>query len=136
MIINIRGTSGSGKTTVVTRLMEDVLRGKTNIMIPNRKKPFAYTFSEPTKVALMGHYESVCGGCDTINTFDQCYEGIAELDIVNDYVLYEGLRQSSDFKRINDLFERGHEILVVNLKVDLETCLESVQKRREARGAY
>ena len=131
-IFNIRGTSGSGKTTIVRAIM-DRCEGKARIRKPGRRQPIGYTFTRPL-LFVTGSYETTCGGCDTISTYAECYGAVAEAARNGYHVLYEGLRQSGDFKQANLLHEAGHPIVIVSLTTSLEDCLASVRARREARG--
>lgn len=132
MIINIRGTSGSGKTFATRRVME--LCGKEILYhIEGRKRPMAHIFPDANLV-VMGSYQTTCGGCDTISKFDDCYEAIDKFAKERRHVLYEGLRQASDVKRIKWLRKQGHKVVAVTLTTPLEECLEAVRERRLARG--
>jgi predicted kinase len=136
MIINIRGTSGSGKTTATRALMER-LGPRVPYFVEGRKRPLSYTFDEaPEKVAVVGSYESaVSGGCDTINTFDECYGEVDRLAKLGYHVIYEGVRQTSDQLRLIRLRkEGGHPCTAISLTTPLSVCLDSVRARRAARG--
>ena len=65
MIIQVRGTSGSGKTWVMKSLLER-LKPFKGVLVEGRKKPLFYVNS--TSVAILGHYEAACGGCDNIGS--------------------------------------------------------------------
>ena len=69
MIVNIRGTSGSGKSTIVVRVC-GLYDKKTPHFLEGRKNPYYYVFEKEghKPLAILGHYESPCGGCDTIYT--------------------------------------------------------------------
>lgn len=132
MIINIRGTSGSGKTTVVRKIMNSA--GEEQLHhIEGRKRPLAHVFPD-LNLVVMGSYETTCGGCDTISKFDDCYETICKFSKEGRDVIYEGLRQSSDVKRIKWLKKQGCEVVAITLTTSLEECLEAVRQRRLARG--
>ena len=154
MIIQLRGTSGAGKTFLATSLMglyESRHPIRTSLL-PNgkkRKHPIGYKFLRHGCNALFvpGHYESACGGADTISfartSADQ--GSITGWEYVNglvkDYhenghnVLYEGMMVGSDFRfalQFHTLLEGN--IRVVNLNTPIEQCFENVIKRRLARG--
>lgn len=143
MIINIRGTSGSGKSTLV----REILRELDFVQIVSkhgRKQPLGYIYREPKpcgfKLFVPGHYETPCGGCDTIQTMDAVFNLVNEYDEKGMHVLFEGLLISSELKRTVALWERmcengrGDEFLVIQLDVPIEVCLDSVNKRRKAKN--
>lgn len=89
MVINLRGTGGSGKSTVVRRIMElysDIqprsikdVATDLDTLVGTRNHPIGYECSPPIgenedgyaiftlpQLFVVGHYEAACGGCDTI----------------------------------------------------------------------
>jgi energy-coupling factor transporter ATP-binding protein EcfA2 len=137
VIINIRGTSGSGKSTLVRRVMELYKGGKTRVMADGRKQPIGYIMHSPAgrPLAVVGHYETDCGGCDTISQMETIFENAAKADQLGMDVLFEGLLISADVNRtvaLHKVAKRGMQ--VVALTTPLEQCLADVNKRRK--GAY
>jgi len=129
MIITIRGTSGSGKTTCMRRAMA-LFAGRELHFAPKRKRPLYYTFTEP-KVAVLGSYEAACGGCDTVSDVLSLFPLAAELHAYGYHVLMEGLLISPFVRHYAELGIECHNIY---LDVSLEKCLEAVADRRAARG--
>jgi ABC-type dipeptide/oligopeptide/nickel transport system ATPase component len=138
MIINIRGTSGSGKSTAVRQVM-DLAHSTDRIYLKDRKNPLLYRLHWPGDkvISIPGHYETACGGCDTIKTYDQLFEIIKQEYKVGHHVLFEGLLVAHDKKRCTELFEwllRDPLLFqIIELTETLETCLASVEKRRSER---
>jgi energy-coupling factor transporter ATP-binding protein EcfA2 len=138
MIINIRGTSGSGKSTLVREIM-DLYPTKTRVMVKDRKQPLAYLLStdisDDKPLYVAGHYETACGGCDTITSYDDNYSYILKAHEAGYHVLFEGLLISAETRRMIELKDKvGTEnVLVIALEVDLETCLESINTRRRVK---
>ena len=66
MIIDLRGTNGSGKSTTV----RNVLKHYTLMeQIPASGKPMALRYSWMGRsLFVLGKYDNQCGGCDTIKT--------------------------------------------------------------------
>ena len=99
MIINLRGTSGSGKSTVVRRVMEKYSQASTGAINPQfsdgRKQPIGYACLPPDAdvqpLWIPGHYETACGGCDTLKTVDQVYKEVTSAAELSYSVLFEGL---------------------------------------------
>lgn len=135
MIIQVRGTSGSGKSTIVKNVMA-LYRNVRPVMRTGRKRPIAYRCGvKPEELTIIGHYETKCGGCDTISTPGQSYPIIFELIRRNATdgrnVLFEGLLISGDVKwssKLNDL-----DFRIIELTTSLEECLDSVNTRRKLR---
>lgn len=134
MIIQIRGTSGSGKSTIVKQILGFSETVKP-VMRTGRKQPIAYRIGFDPEIAIIGHYETKCGGCDTISTPGQSYPIIFDLIRHNAEagrnVLFEGLLISGDVKWSSQLVDLDFRI--IELTTSLEQCLESVNTRRMAR---
>lgn len=130
MIIQIRGTSGSGKSTVMRHVMES-LGDWNSVFSEGRKKPLYYVNVERPDTVVLGHYESPCGGGDTIGSSPKIYaEIVKRLEEGFEHVLVEGLLLSEDVKWSSQM----SGLKVVFLITPLETCLEQIQKRRTAEG--
>lgn len=141
MIINIRGTSGSGKSTLVKRVTE--LYGlHIDNYIDGRKQPYYVThrmfhLEAPPSLSVPGHYNTACGGCDTIKTVDEVYSIVrscAMADPPHD-ILYEGIMVMDDVKRATSLHrDKPGQFLVIGLTTPVDECIAAVQSRRDARG--
>ena len=72
VIVNPRGTSGSGKTELVRRIAAEYgwYDGVANpVRREGRERPIAYCLPHPLgfrPLLLLGNYEVASGGCDTI----------------------------------------------------------------------
>lgn len=136
MIINIRGTSGSGKTTLVRKILE-LYGSKTAYKQEGRKQPIGYVYrrnGEGRSLAVIGHYETACGGCDTISKMEQIFELVRQSHAAGHDVLFEGLLISADVNRTAALHTDGLPLLVVALDVPLQTCLDSINIRRRVKN--
>lgn len=133
MIINIKGCSGSGKSTIVRRIMEQY-DTVVHINTKDRKRPIAYKCTNPDKskdLYVLGHYETACGGCDTIKKMDDVFQLIRDYsDGGKNNVLFEGLLLTADVNRSVALHAEGYEILTIGLSTPLELCLQSIGLRR------
>lgn len=149
-VINIRGTGGSGKSTVVRRIMEaypDKKPGR-EWLGETRKQPFHYTLLIQGQPLLYvpGHYETACGGCDTIKTVNQVYDMVRAHAIYSPQmdVLYEGIMVQDDVRRaveLNKELEQARvdglkdaKLVVIGLTTPVEECLAAIRARRETRG--
>lgn len=134
MIVNLRGTSGAGKSTIVRAVMKRY-SCEANY-VDGRRRPLFYVGHRPEEHRLLvpGHYETACGGCDTIRTPDEVYELVrwGALEQGMD-VLFEGIMVQDEIRRCAEVSQL-HPTLVIGLDVPIEECLASVQRRRDARG--
>lgn len=136
MIINPRGTSGSGKTWLVRQIC-DLYGWNRRQMFhqQGRRQPIYYRLPHPfagSDLYVLGHYETPCGGCDTIQKLDAVYEYVENLSWFGD-VLYEGLLVSAEYNRAAELAQH-RDLTVFELSTPLEACLANVNARRQARG--
>lgn len=141
-IVNIRGTSGSGKTTVVTRLIEYWCAEGLDLELPDGEEvagKMRKIGHRCGNVFVVGRYDTTCGGCDTMS-----WKGAADYvcELVRHRaqlgpVLFEGLMVSGwGTGRLRSLWEQTERKLhVIQLTTPLEECLESVRARRAAAHA-
>ncbi len=138
MIVNIRGTSGTGKSYLARELMGLYTGPKLIFKEKGRKQPIGYTFARPKKdgpsLAVIGHYETPCGGTDTISGYEQIYKLIVAAHKHGNDVLYEGLLLSGDVKWTGRLHQEGFPLFVLALFVDIDVCIASINKRRWAKN--
>lgn len=149
-VINLRGTSGAGKSTVVTRVMA-LYPERVPVPRPKGKRPAAYVLRRPGAPPLFvpGHYETACGGCDTLKTVDEVYTMVRGAVEAGSDVLYEGIMVQDDLRRAVALdqwvklrnmvppdggSEDPEGIHVIRLTTPIELSLAAVRARREARG--
>lgn len=135
-VINVRGTSGSGKSTVVRKIME-LYPAKTRIMIPGRKQPLGYILNRAPPggrpLAVIGHYETACGGCDTIKFMDDVMARVREGNRFALDVLFEGVLLSGEAKRFIDLWVDGIPLQCLYLTTPIDVCIDSINTRRQAK---
>ena len=137
MIVSIRGTSGSGKSTLARAIMA-LYNTKEPLFEKGRKQPMCYRLwntKKPSEVLhVLGHYETACGGCDTIQAMDTVF-GLADELASEGHVLFEGLLLAADVKRTLELNNKHPgQLRVYMLDTPLETCLKQVNARRRARN--
>lgn len=129
-VINIRGTSGSGKTTIVKKIM-DQYTAVESVFREGRKRPLYYICRKlrHKDLAVLGAYENDCGGCDTITETDETFKLVGDLSAAGHDVLFEGLLLSglvTRFVMLNSLVP----LKTVVLNTSLEDCLAAVNQRR------
>lgn len=133
MIVNIRGTNGAGKSTIVRSVMGQY-RGRMPVSKRGRRKPIGYTLNrgdEWPELFVPGHYEIANGGLDTLHDLDWGYELIEEMARREFDVLYEGMNMQESVHRVNRLGKVfGVEtVCVVCLSPPLDECVRGVRAR-------
>jgi len=139
MIVNVRGCSGSGKSTVVRQWLKDYpMRPLYGVF--GSRRPQAYECIVPGlkhPLYILGSYETVCGGCDTI----QPYALI--LDLLRKYahrghVLFEGLLVGHSYGSVGALLDQlatqGVASVIILLATPVAECVARVRQRRLRRG--
>jgi hypothetical protein len=138
MIIQLRGTSGSGKSHIVRGVLEGA-QSRLRIKELKRKQPLGYIARlDCGQVAIPGHYETPCGGCDTIPDLTKVFDNVRLMAGHYRHVLFEGLLASEDTRRTLELAGPGapfeHDLRVVQIITPIEDCLAGIQLRRDNRG--
>jgi ethanolamine ammonia-lyase large subunit len=141
MIIQIRGTSGSGKTHVMNSIRKQLEPFLVEeVKTEGRKRPLLYYYNVNGRdVLILGHYETPCGGCDSIGSAPKIYELMVEcythyiVGGVKPIILAEGLLLSEDVKWTKQI-PAWDDVVVYYLTTPSERCLEQVQSRRELVG--
>ena len=137
MIIQIRGTSGSGKSWVVHNLIktlektlqpwgyfEETASGR------ERKIPSWYTYGD--KIKILGPYQEACGGVDNIGaSAPRVFPYMEQFDNKGNLVFAEGLLLSEDVIWSERLKDR---ILVLHLDTPVDKCFQQVMSRKAKTG--
>jgi hypothetical protein len=138
VIIQIRGTHGSGKSTLVrTILLEYIALGSgVPFHAEGRKRPVGYRCEAPGRKPLwiMGSYETPTGGCDTIPDMEMMYSIIKRQASAGYNVLFEGILAQHSAPRILDL-KKDHQVQLIVLTTPVAQCIDGVNQRREERGS-
>ena len=137
IVVQLRGTSGSGKSTAMRTVMDSAQWN--SVIVSGRKKPLYYTSTEPgmPTTAVLGHYESPCGGCDTIGSARAVYDLIIKIDTLTPdvrVILCEGLLLSEDVKWTTLLKSSGFDVRCLFLVTPVEQCIDWIKGRRKAAG--
>jgi thymidylate kinase len=136
MLINVRGTSGAGKTTVVRNLMaqcsHQALHGALGPRLPE-----AYELTLPLcdPVFVLGPYLTPCGGCDRILPFALVPQ-LIEKYAAQGHVVFEGLLMSTFYGAIGRLLMETRDSVVLFLTTPLDVCIARVEARRRAAGNF
>lgn len=138
MITNIRGTSGSGKTTVIKRILDSSACAVTTVFGPDEDtvhaKVLGYTVSKgDVQLRVVGRYATPCGGCDGIKTQQETEDRVRLWHAQGYHVVFEGLLISTIYGRWAKLAkETGMRTLF--LDTPEEECVQRVINRRSERG--
>lgn len=137
MIYNVRGTNGSGKTTIGRSIIEKA-KAIPYAFRKNGKKVEAYDGTLVEKrIAVLGSYEAVCGGMDTVSDINEAADMILKYanDKRFDIVFYEGLFISHMIGTVGAAVKPlGERLTLAYLDTPLEECIRRVNERRHARG--
>lgn len=149
MIINIRGTNGSGKTHLARQLIGADAQPVDLVWYdaPTKKAPdrklSVEGWGQPDAFFAVGSYKQGCGGMDTIPSFDlqqqavlraARWEGLAghaPRDIVCEGVLASTVA-GSWLEFFRHFPSAGHNVLIAYLDTPLELCLERITARQIA----
>ena len=132
-VISIRGSNGAGKTWVARKVMDraepDFVKKVTlsNGVLVNVYRNFV----------IIGSYDRVCGGCDTVKTPQQVWDAVVQC-AEHSNVIYEGVIVGNVFEPTMILDARlktiGAKLIPICLSTPFEQCVENVNKRRADEG--
>lgn len=141
MIFNLRGTNGTGKSTVAHSIISKSKAVPLELWPRTRRpKPKAYGGTwKGVPIAILGSYETVCGGMDTITDINDARDLIIRYASDDNFpiVFYEGLFISHCMGTVaKALDEEGFKdrLIMGYLDTPLEECLRRVHARRAERG--
>ena len=140
MIVNIRGTSGSGKTTVVRQFLKFATT-KTRVKERNSAKIIGYMIEIglDRPVFVMGPYEEKSsGGCDNFRDLAKVFSEVHYWHEHGFHVIFEGLLISRSKGRVIELWNAlgRKNLLILHLMTPLEDCLEGIRQRRMQRSNF
>ena len=133
MIIQITGTSGSGKSHLMRSFLDWSGR---NLDVSDVDNGYEILLeNDPSTTAfVLGRYDVPTGGCDTIRDVTKLYELIDEALKAHQYVLFEGLFVMNQTRGPQVAARLGKDYHVLQLITPLATCIASINARRAARG--
>lgn len=148
MILQIRGTSGTGKTTVMRAVMEAAECKPCKTEKGKRKeRVVAYRGKwDELNVYVLGNYENEgTGGCDCINEIETVVQLVDEFASVTHrangdhkaIILFEGLLLAHSWGRMGEFVHEkyGHRYMNAFLSTTCEQAVKNVLARRLKAGA-
>jgi len=143
LIINPRGTNGSGKTEFVRRILADYGWGESDRGEPihrvGRGRPIGYRLRHPLgrrPLVVLGHYERISGGCDTISAkdggLDEAFRLADAWAAAGHDVLFEGSTLSAEHERSASLAHR-HTLHILCLATPPGQAARNLVARRRTR---
>ena len=133
MLINLRGTHGSGKSTSIRGLLDANDARPIYGALGLRPEAYKIIFASKT-LYVIGPYQTACGGCDTVQPYALICPLIEKYAAVGD-VIFEGALISGCWGTVGRVLERqGRDAIVVFLDTSVEECIRRVKARRVARG--
>lgn len=134
MIVNIRGTHGSGKSTAVRRLM-GVCTDVDPVYSGRRILGYRCTLRTGATLYALGGYANACGGADGIQPYSSIWPRVAAAAKDFDHVVFEGALISTTYGSIGDAaYEYGAHFTFAFMDTPLDVCVARVNQRRAAAG--
>jgi hypothetical protein len=140
-ILNLRGTSGAGKSTVAHTLLKMFNWKIVEYGGASGKKPMVYEITlrqNKPFLYLFGGYRTQCGGCDGITDYQTIVPLLLSKYAPKGDVLFEGLLISGGYGSVGRSMSlaqsKGHQAVFALLDTPLDLCLRRVNERRRARG--
>lgn len=140
MIVDIRGTHGSGKSWLIHQLLDRYEHEpRYNRKITKSKKPKLVGYVLPDiDTYILGPYKNVCGGCDQLGSPDFICDQLRDAATTYTNVVLEGILVSHAYKRWIEMSKelKDHEYLFAFLNTPLKKCIARVKGRRLAAGNH
>lgn len=139
MIVNIAGTSGSGKSHLVRSFLNWAREKHGRHAVTNMAEGYKVVWGKGEErrwVYVVGLYARPTGGCDALPPPAE-----RAFDIVDSYhsqgwdVLYEGLFVMNQTRGPQMAEKWGNDFCVIQLTTPLSLCFDSIDERRAKRGA-
>lgn len=135
-LVNIRGTNGSGKSSIpLSFLKDDKCAFELIYYIDNKERVAATVFPSFGWMAL-GAYRTKCGGLDGYSSNKQTIDSLDLVWDLNYNIIMEGVLASTIrstygelFSSVNNRHTNKREILVCSLLPPFDVCLERISSR-------
>jgi hypothetical protein len=134
ILIYVHGTNGSGKSTLARAVMAAAGGGTGYRPSKSGKEGKAGTTGTSRGVALLGKYETACGGVDGFSPYSHVHEEMLTHSIFPEArVFAEGLLSPGieTCQRFDGYFDRA---VFIALNTPVEQCVANVLSRRKRKG--
>jgi hypothetical protein len=130
VVINIRGTNSSGKSTIVRKMMD---KFSAKPAFTDKRKIWAYEVWFEPRFWVLGDYTKPLGGCDGIRTIPEVMSHVKHLATNNGNVLFEGILVSILAEPWIELAKSMTDthFIFATLDTPLEKCIRRAEKRKE-----
>jgi adenylate kinase family enzyme len=133
-VIKIHGCSGAGKTTLVRAIMSKYGAVPCYPEDSKATKPEAYETAAKIGAYILGSYENVCGGMDTISDVRDALKLIDKY-YRRGHVIHEGLLQSTYYGVMGEHSKPfGQNYIYAFLNTPVEVCITRIMQRRADAG--
>lgn len=143
MIIDIRGTNGSGKSYPIHQILKEHAHEVRTAPTSVAKEPCVpYTFVPSLNLAVIGEYKTACGGADGVTSQQAICDAIRFLALqpTSLRVVVEGSIVASVFSRWYELAiemeDKGVPYVFLFLDTPIEKCVQQVVARRQANDNF
>lgn len=139
-IVSIRGTHGSGKSTIVKKILDKYAHEM--LFRLGNKRPYGYDVTlSNSELFVVGPYVTACGGCDAVQPYSEIWPMVDRAAQEGKHVLLEGALVSSSYGSIGHAMNywqtrQSTDCYFAFLDTPLELCLERIAERRAARGNF
>lgn len=134
MILDIRGTNGSGKSYIVHHILKKFECVPIIDKCDGSNKVIIGYWCENLQLAIVGRYTTECGGCDTIKTAQGIEDRLRDFAERYPNVLLEGLMVSHTFGRYNKIARDIGNYYFLFLTTSLSKCIARIKGRRYRKG--
>lgn len=131
MIVNLRGTNGSGKSTVARSLLAGAREVELAPYTTARgaaRRVVGYHAAD-LGLVIVGPYRTECGGCDAVKTQNLVCESVRLAARLAPNVLFEGVIVSTLFSRYLELSRELGGLTWAYLDTPLDVCLARIAAR-------
>lgn len=134
MIYNIRGTHGSGKSSLVQYLFKKYPHELLDVSPRGRPEGYRVHTGLRKPLYVVGPYATACGGCDAVQPYDLIWPRVERYAKLG-HVLFEGALISVSVGSIGlAMAKRKKECVILYLDTPVEVCLARIAARREKKG--
>lgn len=135
VVLDIRGTHGSGKSWIPHQLLKSNSFREIEGFCEYKKKDMVLGYHLPKyDLAIVGRYSTTCGGCDGVGQADEVCRRVRMFYDQYKFVMLEGILVAHTFQRYSDLANELGDYRFFFLNTPMDVCIERTLKRRQEVG--